>query len=139
GVRVLLNTGDYVPVPEETVCLMRIVGTRGFIEFKAFESSYVIVAPGHDRTIVEVEPFAVSGHQRHLEYLADQIESGQADYGIPDTSLQALEIVEAAYLSHRTRGSVVLPIAVEQAPPGADWDPGTPYSGTGGGRNGREL
>lgn len=139
GVRVLLNTGDTIPVPDETVCLMRIIGTRGYIEFKAFESSYVLVAPGHDRDVVKVEPFVVSGHQRHLEYLADQIRSGEHDYRIPDTSLQALEIVEAAYQSIRTKGSVVLPIKSAQPHPGDGWDPGSPFDGTGGGRNGREL
>lgn len=139
GVRVLLNTGDTIPVPDETVCLMRIIGTHGFIEFRAFESSYVLVTADHDRTVVVVEPFAVSGHQRHLEHLADQIHSGERDYVIPDTSLQALEIVEAAYQSNRSGSSVVLPIEGQQPDPGTDWDPGAPYSGSGGGRNGREL
>ena len=139
GVRILLNTGDTIPVSVDTVCLMRIIGTHGYIEFSAFESFYLLVVSGQDRVVVEVEPFAVSGHQRHLEHLAEQIRSGERDYGIPDTSLQALEIVEAAYLSNRTGTSVVLPITGPQPDPGADWDPGSPYLGSGGGRNGRDL
>lgn len=139
GVRVVLNTGDTIPVSDETVCLMRIIGTHGYIEFKAFESSYVLVGANHDRVVVEVESFEVSGHQRHLEHLADQIHSGERDYVIPDTSLQALEIVEAAYLSNRSNRAVVIPIEGAQPDPGADWNPGAPYSGSGGGRNGREL
>lgn len=140
GVRVLLNTGDHVPVAgPETVCLMRIIGSHGFIEFQAFESFYTMITPGHVRTVVNVEPYEVSGHQRHLEHLAHQIHSGERDYLIPDTSLQALEVVEAAYLSKRTGASVVLPIDGDQPDSGTDWNPGVAYSGVGGGQNGREL
>jgi predicted dehydrogenase len=140
GVRVLLNTGDDVPISRTgTPCLMRIIGDRGFIEFGAFEPRYLLVADGHDRQAIEVEPFTVSGHQRHLEFLADQIESGTPDYLIPDTSLRALEIVEAAYESIRVGGSVRLPRAGAQPDRSANWFPGTPYSGAGGGRNGRDV
>jgi predicted dehydrogenase len=140
NVRVLLNTGDHVGMSrDDTVCLMRIVGSRGYIEFGAYEGHYVLVGPGNDRTRVDVEQFAVSGHQRHLEHLADQIEAGTRDDVIPDTSLQALEIVEAAYQSARTGKAVTLPIDGRQPDDKGDWDPGMPYSGQGGGRNGREL
>lgn len=140
GVRVLLNTGDQVPMSRDgTVCLMRIIGSHGFIEFGAFESEYVLVAPGHDRERVVVPRFEVSGHQRHLEYLADQIEDGHRDYLVPETSLQALEIVEAAYLSKRRGTAIRPPVDGPQVEQGANWDPGLPYSGSGGGRNGREL
>jgi predicted dehydrogenase len=139
GVRVLLNTGDSVPISRsDTVCLMRIVGSRGLIEFGAFEPYYVIVSPDHDRVRVDVSPFEVSGHQRHLEHLADQIESGERDYLVPEASLEALRIVEAGYESHRRRGSVSLPLG-ELEGDGGDWDPGLAYSGTGGGRNGRDV
>lgn len=140
GVRVLLNTGDHLPMSrDDTVCLMRIIGSRGVIEYGAFEDDYVIISPGHDRERVRVAPFDVSGHQRHLEYLAEQIESGSRDYQVPESSLQALEIVEAAYLSKRLGTAIRLPADGPQADRGADWDPGRPYSGVGGGRNGREL
>lgn len=140
NVRVLLNTGDHVAMSrDDTVCLMRIVGANGYIEFGAYESYYIVVGPGSNRVRVDVEPFAVSGHQRHLEHLADQIESGNRDYGVPDTSLQALEVVDAAYQSARLGKAVILPIGGEQPADGDNWDPGRPYSGVGGGRNGREL
>lgn len=140
GVRVLMHTGDHVPMSRtDTVCLFRIIGDNGFIEFGAYEGYYTLVTAGNDRVRVDVEPFAVSGHQRHLEFLASQVRSGERDYSIPDTSLQALEVVEAAYQSARTGATVVLPLDGEQPADGGDWDPGRPYSGTGGGRNGREL
>jgi len=140
SVRVFLNTGDHVSMSRnDTVCLMRIVGSNGYIEFGAYEPYYIVVSEGNKRTRVDVEPFAISGHQRHLEYLADQVESGTRDYSVPDTSLQALEVVDAAYRSARTGRAVTLPIDVKQPADGGDWDPGMPYSGVGGGRNGREL
>lgn len=138
--RVLMHTGDRVPMSrDDTVALFRIIGDHGYIEFGAYESFYTLVTPGHDRVRVDVQPFDVSGHQRHLEHLAAQIHDGTRDYDIPDASLQALEIVEAAYGSARAHGAVTLPISGEQPPRPDDWNPGTPYSGVGGGRNGREL
>jgi predicted dehydrogenase len=140
GVRVLLNTGDDVPIANTgTVCLMRIIGDRGFIEYAAWESSYRLVADGHDRELVEVEPFPVSGHRRHLEYLADQIHTGSRDYIVPETSLHALEIVEAAYESHRVGATVRLPWSGKPPEAAGPWDPGSPYPGTGGGQDGRRL
>jgi predicted dehydrogenase len=140
GVRALMHTGDFVPLTrDDIVCLFRIVGDHGFIEFGAYEGYFTLVTPGNDRVRVDVEPFEVSGHQRHLEFLAAQIRDGSRDYTIPDSSLQALEIVEAAYESARSHGTVLPPIDGEQPARPTDWDPGAPYSGTGGGRNGREL
>jgi predicted dehydrogenase len=123
----------------DTVALFRIVGDHGYIEFGAYEGYFTLVTPSNDRVRVDVEPFAVSGHQRHLEHLAAQIHDGTRDYVIPDTSLQALEIVEAAYESARAHGAVVPPLDGEQPARPDDWNPGAPYSGVGGGRNGREL
>lgn len=140
GVRLYMHTGDHVPMSRnDTVALFRIVGDNGFIEFGAYEGCFVVVAPGSDRVRVDVEPFEISGHRRHLEFLAQQIHAGTRDYSIPDSSLQALEIVEAAYESARSHGTVLLPIDGEQPDRPRDWNPGAPYSGTGGGRNGREL
>ncbi|MCI0157768.1 Gfo/Idh/MocA family oxidoreductase [Leifsonia shinshuensis] len=141
GVRLVLETGDHIEMARmDTVALMRIVGDRGFIEYGAYERAYTLVTPDRDREVVTLDEFAVSGHQRHLEHLAAQIEAGTTDYAIPDSSLRALEAVEAAYLSHRARSTVRLPLADHGAgTPWAGWDPGAPYSGTGGGRNGREL
>ncbi|MBN9186519.1 Gfo/Idh/MocA family protein [Microbacterium sp.] len=140
GVRMFMHTGDYVSMSRTGLAgLFRIIGDDGFIEFGAYEPYYTLVTPGHDRERVDVEQFAVSGHQRHLEFLAAQIADGTRDYSIPDSSLQALEIVEAAYESARAHGTVVLPIDGEQPERPTDWNPGAPYSGVGGGRNGREL
>ncbi|MGN6126775.1 MAG: Gfo/Idh/MocA family protein [Humibacter sp.] len=140
GVRLLLNTGDRVPMArEDTACLMRIIGDDGYIEFGAFESCYTLVSSGSERQVVEVAPYEVSGHQRHLEHLADQIASGEQDMTVPGSSLQALEIVEAAYRSAATGAAVTLPLTQERPQAVGDWKPGAPYSGRGGGRNGREL
>jgi predicted dehydrogenase len=141
GVRLLLNTGDQVPTAHpDTSCLMRIIGDTGLIEYAAWEPRYTIVDAAGRHT-VDVEPFPVSGHRRHLEHLADLIASGTTDDTVPRSSLQALEVVEAAYLSNRERRSVSLPLT--ETPPAASgpltWDPGAPYAGSGGGRNGRTL
>jgi predicted dehydrogenase len=140
GTRLILNTGDYVPVARDNAaCLMRIVGEDGYIEYCAWQDSYRLVTPNAGNRVVAVEPSPVSGHRRHLEHLADLIDSGTVDYEVPDSSVRALEVVEAAYLSNRTGASVSLPIATFQKPAATDWDPGTPYSGVGGGRDGRKL
>jgi len=71
--------------------------------------------------------------------LAGQIDAGQPDYTIPESSLAALELCEAAYLSSRHRCRIDLPLSSFKPPPPSDWQPGQPYSGTGGGRDGRKL
>ncbi|PZF79630.1 Gfo/Idh/MocA family protein [Jiangella anatolica] len=140
GVRVVLNTGDYLPIARErTGALFRIVGTTGFVEYAPWENGYTIVADGQPRRDVAVEQYEVALHRRHLERLADLVTSGETDDYVPETSLAALELVEAAYLSHRVRAAVTLPLSAYEPPAPSDWDPGAPYSGTGGGRNGREL
>jgi hypothetical protein len=67
------------------------------------------------------------------------IDSGRPDYRIPEGSLLALEVCEAAYLSRRHRCQVTFPLETFVPPPTSDWDPGQPYSGVGGGRDGRKL
>ena len=89
---------------------------------------------------MEVTPGPRSAHQRHLENLAEQIDRGVADYSVAEGSLLALEMCEAAYLSCRSSGvPVTLPLAEFSMPSPVDWQPGLPYSGEGGGRNGRML
>jgi hypothetical protein len=61
------------------------------------------------------------------------------DYGLAEGSLQALEIVEAAYVSAREGCQVWLPLADFKPPPQGEWVPGQPYEGLGGGRDGRKL
>ena len=139
GVRLLLETGDHVPIARpDTACLMRFVGDEGHIEYAAWDNGYTLV--GRDgRVEVAGDPDTVTGHRRHLEHLADLIESGTTDWSVPETSLRALEVVESAYLSHRLGAAVNLPLSSFVPPDAAPWDPGAPYGGVGGGRNGREL
>lgn len=51
----------------------------------------------------------------------------------------ALELCEAAYLSGQHGCLVTLPLAAFAPPAPVDWAPGQPYSGQGGGRDGRQL
>lgn len=141
GVRLLMNTGDEIPVSHDrTTCVFRFVGSHGVIEYGAWDAHYAVMIAGRPPAEVEVEPFAVSGHQRHLEHLADQIAAGERDDRIPELSLRALELVEAAYLSHRLGAAVQLPLtSVQPIVEPRDWSPGLPYSGVGGGRDGRRL
>jgi hypothetical protein len=68
------------------------------------------------------------------------MDSGKADYFVPETSLAALELCEAAYLAGKHQCVVTLPLATFTPPAANDWEPGKPYSGsTGGGRDGRKL
>lgn len=67
------------------------------------------------------------------------IEGGHVDYAIPEGSLLALEICEGAYLSSRHRCKVTFPVDQFRPPEVPDWDPGVPYDGTGGGRDGRSF
>ncbi len=141
GVRVVMHTGDAIDVSAPgKMTLFRLIGTRGQIEFWGWENGYTILNEQHPggSTIVPDE-FPVSGHQRHLEHLADMIQHETADYSIPEGSLLALEMCEGAYISSRYRCQVTFPLAQFTPPPLPDWDPGVPYAGVGGGRNGREL
>ncbi len=140
GARLILNTGDHIPLARaDAACLMRIVGEEGYIEYCAWGDEYRIVAPKTGQRLVVKKPANVSGHGRHLEHLADMVDTDLLDYEVPDSSVRALEVVEAAYLSNRVGASIDLPIATFQRPVETDWDPGAPYGGLGGGRNGRQL
>jgi predicted dehydrogenase len=183
GVRLMLQTGDYITVARpDTLCVMRMIGTDGMIEYGAWNDHFTLIESGRDKREITPAPLPVTGHQFHLEHLADLIESGSVDEVIPLTSLQALEVVEAAYLSNRTSSQITLPLADALSPSrfrrenseqrgqsehreqatnqsnqldqsgqpqqpqqsgqgeqAEKWDPGRPYSGVGGGRNGREL
>ena len=141
GLRVVMNTGDYVKIAEPgKSTLFRLVGTLGGIDFYAWESSYRIQNAEFPKgQLIEVEPGPRTGHQIHLENLADCMDTGKADYTIPDTSLAALELCEAAYLAGEHNCIVRLPLARFTPPPQTDWSPGKPFSGSGGGRDGRKL
>ena len=141
GVRVVMQTGDYVHVSAAGKgTLFRLVGTAGMIEFWGWESAYRVFNAQHPTgQPMQVEPNTRSGHQCHLEALAGQIDHAAPDYTIAESSLMALELCEGAYLSHRHRCAVSLPLDEFVPPPANDWEPGKPYGGSGGGRDGRAL
>jgi len=141
GVRVVMESGDEVNVGREgTNILFRIVGSAGLIEFWGWKPGYYILNAAHPKgENVAVEKQEVAGHRAQLENMARMIDSGKPDYAIPDSALLALEICEGAYVSNRHRCKVTFPVAKFAPPPLPDWDPGVPYSGHGGGRDGRNL
>jgi predicted dehydrogenase len=141
GVRVVMNTGDDVRVNRAGKnTLFRLVGDEGQIEFWGWEDAYRLLNAEfpHGQCFAPT-PLPGTAHQRHLERMADMIDSGEPDYTIPESSLLALEICEGAYLSSRHRCKVTFPVDQFTPPAAPAWDPGMPYSGTGGGRNGRKL
>ena len=142
GTRVVMNTGDYVSFSEPVEnTLFRLVGTLGTIDFYGWENRYRILNAEYPQgQLFEFDPGPTVLHQRHLENLAAQIDRAQPDYTIAEGSLAALELCEAAYVSIRN-GSVPVPLPLDDftPPPAVDWQPGLPYSGQGGGRNGRRL
>jgi predicted dehydrogenase len=141
GVRAVMNTGDYVKISHEGVgVLFRLVGTRGTVEFYGWEPCYRLLNEAHPRgRLIQVDPGPKTAHQRYLEALADQIDRGQPDYVVAESSLAALELCEAAYLSCKHGCMVSLPLSQFVVPPPAEWEAGRPYSGQGGGRDGRKL
>ncbi len=141
GVRMVLETGDYLKTNgSREGMIFRFYGTLGQIEYFAWADTFRIVSPSHPHgEQILVEPTVQSPHQRHLENLVPMIRAGQPDYTIAETSLAALEICEAAYLSSRCRQQVTFPLADFQPAAASEWEPGQPYSGTGGGRDGRAL
>ena len=146
GVRVVMHTGDEVATrrPGKST-LFRLVGTQGTIEFWAWESAYFLLNGSHPRgETLQVARYPEAPHQRYLEQLADEIERdhvarGEPDYALAERSLVALELCEGAYLSSAHRCKVTLPLADFVIPAEPEWHPGHPYSGRGGGRDGRKL
>jgi predicted dehydrogenase len=141
GVRVVMHTGDYVPIAETNESyLFRLVGSEGLIEFFGWKSYYRLMNRDYPTgEMFEVEVGPRSNHQRYLELLAEQMDTGTVDLAWGDRSLAALELCEAAYLSSRIGGAVKLPLASFIAAPRPQWDAGRPHSGSGGGRDGRRL
>lgn len=141
GVRAVMHTGDDVMIRRPGKSFMfRIIGTKGMIEFYAWEGVYSLTNPLHPNgDVFQPQPYSIGPHQRHLEAMIAQAESGVLDYSIPESSLAALEMVEAAYISSAHRCKVMLPLETFTPPPETDWLPGQPYKGSGGGRDGRKL
>lgn len=141
GARIVMNTGDYVKTNElDKDTVLRIVGTAGSIEFYAWEPVYRIINPNYPQgNLVKVNPGIRTRHQIHLENLANQMDNRQTDYSIAESSLAALEICEAAFISSQHQCAVSLPLSDFVIPPKTNWQLGSPYKGHGGGRNGRDL
>jgi predicted dehydrogenase len=141
GARIVLHSGDHVRMSRpDRATLFRIVGTDGLIEFWGWDTGYRIVGARHSSTEpVQITELDVLPHQFHLETLATQIDDRAPDYSVARSSLRALEVCEAAYVSSREHCVVRLPLADFRPPDPQDWDPGVPYSGVGGGRDGRRL
>ena len=141
GVRVVMNTGDRVNISREgKETLLRLIGTGGQIECWGWENSYLLLNSQFlQGKLITPDELSVSGHQYHLERMVEMIEVGVTDYGIPESSLLALEICQGAYLSSKYQCQVTFPVDGFTPPQASDWEPGQPYSGVGGGRDGRKL
>jgi hypothetical protein len=136
-----MHTGDFVPIaePGESI-LFRLVGSEGLLEFFGWKPAYRLMNGSYPQgNRFDVKVGERSNHQRYLERLAEQIDRGVIDLSWLERSLAALELCEAAYLSSRIGGAVQLPLAAFRPPSRAVWDAGRPYSGSGGGRDGRRL
>ena len=147
GVRYVMHTGDFTlvnaigPNGATKDTAFRILGDAGVIEFYGWENGFRLINAAHPGGEWITPPMPpVAGHRWHLENMAAQIETGKPDYRIAADSLSALELCEAAYLSNQHHCKVTFPLA-DFAPPvrTGEWSPGKPYSGHGGGRDGRKL
>ena len=153
GARIALHTGDEVPLSAPAAgTLIRLVGNEGLIELPGWEPRYRIVsarqrAGAHDAAggVGEVQVAAgPPSHAAYLDRLADQVAAGTPQWEQVELSLAALELCDAAYTSAREQRAVSLGDgnglrAATGAAKSGDWDPGRPYSGSGGGRDGRRL
>jgi predicted dehydrogenase len=141
GVRIVMQTGDTVRSNgRRDAVTFRIIGTLGQIEFWGWEPDYHLLNASYPQgKLIVPEEQTISLHQRHLENLLPMIAAGEPDYSLPESSLAALEICEAAYLSARHGVLIKFPIDRFEIPGPNDWDPGMPYRGEGGGRDGRKT
>jgi predicted dehydrogenase len=139
GARIVMQTGDNVRLSRGgKQVVLRIYGSEGSAEFWGFEDQYMIRPRGEVTVSISRERDQVSVHQAYLESLAEMIKNGASDYEVPELSLRALEVCEAAYVSNRHRCVVQLPLSDFKPPAEVTWDPGAAYAGNGG-RNGRSL
>ncbi|HTL51819.1 MAG TPA: Gfo/Idh/MocA family oxidoreductase [Planctomycetota bacterium] len=140
GLRVMLHSGDYIKIRDGKGTLFRLIGNKGRIEFYGWESCYFLQNADHPAgTLLDIPRDSRGFHQAHLDRLAADIAAGKPDYAVAESSLAALELVEAAYQSHRHRCRVPLPLEKFTPPAVNDWDPGKPYTNQPGGRDGRKL
>jgi predicted dehydrogenase len=131
GVRIVMQTGDTVHSNgRKDAATFRIIGTAGQIEFWGWEPDYHLINARHpEGKLIAPEEQPISLHQRHLENLLPMIASDEPDYSLPESSLLALEICEAAYLSARHGVQIRFPLDGFVVPAPNDWDPGRPYLG----------
>jgi predicted dehydrogenase len=129
GMRVVMQTGDTIRSNgRRDGATFRIIGTRGQIEFWGWEPDYHLINAQHpEGELITPEELPISLHQRHLENLLPMIASGEPDYSLSESSLVALEICEAAYLSARHGVEITFPLDQFEIPAPDDWDPGMPY------------
>jgi predicted dehydrogenase len=141
GVRIVMQTGDTIlSNGRREGVTFRIIGTAGQIEFWGWAPEYYLLNARHPegKWMAPVEE-TIALHQRHLENLLPMIASGEPDYALPESSLSALEICEAAYLSARHGVEIKFPLDRFEVPEPNDWAPGAPYLGQRGGRDGRKI
>jgi predicted dehydrogenase len=130
GVRIVMHTGDTVRPNgrRQSDVTFRILGTAGQIEFWGWLPDYHLISPAFPYgKLFEPEERPVSLHQRHLDNLIPMLRSKEPDYSLPESSLKALEICEAAYLSAKHGVEVRFPFDGFVLPEPSDWQPGTPY------------
>ena len=141
GTRIVMHTGDSIPVSSGgQPTMFRLIGTGGMIEFWGWAPEYRVLNARYPHgEVFAPQDDPGTPHQRHLDRLANDIAAGRRDDTVARSSLVALEICEAAYLSARQRQAIRLPLDGAPRPPAGSWDPGEPYDGTGGGRDGRKL
>lgn len=141
GVRIVMQTGDTIRSNgRRDGPTFRIIGTLGQIEFWGWEPDSHLINPSHPegrRIAPEEQPTSL--HQRHLENLLPMIAAHEPDYSLPESSLTALEICEAAYRSAKHGVEIRFPLDRFEIPAPNDWEPGAPYLGHGGGREGRKI
>ena len=142
GVRLEVRTGDDIDVASPTGTRIAFVGERGTAVYQPWEHEYRIVTGAGERVVSRPPDDLPTGHRLYLHRLREQIAAGSTDYAIPRQSLQALEIIRAAYLAAREGGTVALPLPGDDpAPTGSDedWFPGEVHDPDRAGRNGRAL
>src|SRR5580692_7238766 len=134
GVRIVMQTGDTIRSNgRQEGVTFRIIGTAGQIEFWGWAPDYYLLNARHpEGKWMAPEETAITLHQRHLENLLPMIASGEPDYSLPESSLSALEICEAAYLSARHGVEIQFPLDRFEIPEPNHWEPGLPYLGQGG-------
>ena len=142
GVGLEVRTGDDIEVASPTGTRIALVGGQGSAVYQPWEHEYRIDTGAGELVVSRPPGDQPTGHRLYLRRLHEQISAGTTDHAIPRQSLQALEIIRAAYLAAREGGTVTLPLQEDDsAPTGSDdvWLPGEVHDPDRAGRNGRAL